>query len=251
MKLPESIKLLLVDNNPVFLQILQLVLSDMGLNKVATASDAGSGLEAFRAFEPDLCLLDVHLGRTLRAGVSLGEKIRLLSPHVPIIFTSDFCTPDCYERCRHLLPSGFINKDISRQKLYQVLDLALLQQQLQRQQEKSDDAQLSVYSLKKIFFRVGDIFKSIPVEQVTYFHADNKLTFARVGERNYPSSVQLKTLERELSPLFVRTHKSFLVNTSLIESINPKEGTVVLAGETLPIGYVYRHEFLERLKLLR
>lgn len=251
MHLPESIKLLLVESNPVYLQVLRLLLSDMGLSQVATASDAASGLEAFQAFEPDLCLLDIYLGPTLRAGVALGEKIRLLAPHIPIIFMSDFCAPDCYERCRHLLPSGFISKDITRHKLYQTLDLALLQQQFQRHQEKSDDAQLPAHPLKKIFFRVGDIFKSIPIEQVTFFCADNKLTFARVGQRNYPSSVQLKTLERELSPLFVRTHKSYLINTSLIESINPKEGTVVLAGETLPIGSAYRHEFLERLKLLR
>jgi DNA-binding LytR/AlgR family response regulator len=251
MHLPESIKLLLVDNNTIFLQVLQLMLTDMRLNQVATAIDAASGLEAFRAFEPNLCLLDVKLGQTLRAGIALGEKIRLLAPQVPIIFMSDFCEPDCYERCRHVLPSGFISKDISRHKLYQALDLALLQQQFQQQSEKSDDGQLSGSPLKKIFFKVGDVFKSIPIEQVTFFYADNKLTFARVGQRSYPSSVQLKTLERELSPLFARTHKSYLVNTSLIESINPKEGTVSLAGETLPIGYAYRHEFLEGLKLLR
>ena len=251
MQLSESVKLLLVDNDPVFLQVLQLLLADMGLSQVATATDAASGLEAFRAFEPDLCLLDVYLGQTLRAGVSLGEKIRLHAPQVPIIFLSDFCGPDCYDRCRHVMPSGFISKDLSKHKLYQALDLVLLQQQYHRQPAKPDENPSAQPLLKKIFFKVGDIFKSIPIEQVTFFYADNKLTFARVGQRSYPSSVQLKTLERELAPLFARTHKSYLVNTSLIESINPKEGTVVLAGETLPIGYAYRHEFLEGLKLLR
>ena len=77
------------------------------------------------------------------------------------------------------------------------------------------------------------------------------MTFARVDKRNFPTSVQLKTLEDELFPKFLRIHKSYLVNVDFIDAINTRDDKVEVMGESLPIGYSHRKSFLEQLKLLK
>ena len=84
-----------------------------------------------------------------------------------------------------------------------------------------------------------------------YFFSDQKLTYAKVEQRNFPTSVQLKTLEKDFAPIFLRIHKSYLVNVKMIESLNPGESTLVVGGQMLPIGYAYKKVFFEQLQLLK
>jgi DNA-binding LytR/AlgR family response regulator len=86
---------------------------------------------------------------------------------------------------------------------------------------------------------------------VEYFFSDQKLTYAKVDQRNFPTTVQLKTLEKDFAPTFLRIHKSYLVNIKMIESLHPGESTLVINGQTLPIGYAYKKIFLEQLQLLK
>jgi DNA-binding LytR/AlgR family response regulator len=251
MHLPKSVKVLLVDNDGEFLQSLQQLLANMGVDQVAVAHDLISGLKTFHSFQPDLCLLDVHLGHQEWLGVDLGQKIRNLSPHVPLIFLSARHSTDSYEKCRNLVPSNFLSKEISVSTLYQTLDLALLLQQRYVRPDGIQAAQTKPLLKQNIFFKIGDVYKSVPVDRVTYFHAERKLTYARVGHRSYPTSMHLKALEEEFAHIFVRIHKTYLVNASLIDFINPKEGIVSIGSETLPIGNTYRRDFLMGLKLLK
>ena len=99
--------------------------------------------------------------------------------------------------------------------------------------------------------KIGDSYKAIPIKDVAYFYADQKFTYARIGERNYPTTVLLKTLEDEFPEQFVRIHKTYLVNFNYIESIVLKENSVIITGESLPIGLAYRKQFMSRLQLLK
>jgi DNA-binding LytR/AlgR family response regulator len=58
-------------------------------------------------------------------------------------------------------------------------------------------------------------------------------------------------LEKDFTPTFLRIHKSYLVNTSMIESIHPGDNILIVSGHTLPIGYAYKKIFLEQLQLLK
>ncbi len=117
--------------------------------------------------------------------------------------------------------------------------------------KKSRPAPALECNLRRVFFKVGDSYKPCPVEEVSFFFAANKLTHARVGQRSYPVNVQLKVLEDTFTNSFVRIHRTYLVNIAHIEAVNPREGTIHVAGETLPIGYAYRRDFMEGLRLMR
>ena len=190
------------------------------------------------------------MGQKDPTGIQFVEKIRETAPFLPVIYLTSNYTEDYYEQSRHTLPSGFMNKELSRFKLHQAIDLALMQPMTPRAMAQKDYV-APFLNQSNFFFKIGDIYKSIPLEKVEYFFSDQKLTYAKVEQRNFPTSVQLKTLEKDFAPIFLRIHKSYLVNVKMIESLNPGESTLVVGGQMLPIGYAYKKIFFEQLQLLK
>ena len=76
-------KLLLVDDEPVLLEMVTSILSDEGFGNIVTAVSAKEGLSMFQNEKPDLAILDVMLPDG--DGFSLMQQIRTFSD-VPVIF---------------------------------------------------------------------------------------------------------------------------------------------------------------------
>lgn len=57
---------------------------------------------------------------------------------------------------------------------------------------------------------------------------------------------QIGKIERELSPCFLRVHKSFIVNRNKITAFTPAE--IEVSNIKIPIGYSYKEEVTEKLK---
>jgi len=229
------------------------MLEEIGINSVHFATHYDEAITLFFECNPDVLLLDIHLGTDAKSGIDFAEFIRGKNYNLPIIYLTSNYSEEFYQSCRHTKPSCFISKEISNFKLFQAIDLAM-------NSPKGHDTAVAATTPPSppplinnsiFFFKVGNIYKSINVEHITYFHTDQKSTFAKVDQRNFPTAIHLKTLEKEFFPSFLRIHKSYLVNVKMIESINPGEGTIVVNGDTLPIGYMYRKPFLEQLNLVK
>lgn len=245
-------KLLLVDDNPAFVDLISILLQEIGLESVLVAGNFSEGVQRFQEDQPDICLLDITLGSNQRTGIDLAEKIRVRAPHIPIIFITSNYTEEYYDRCRHVRPSCFMNKELSLFKLRQAIDLALLnKREFPAVETIKEEIIPPLVSSDNYFFKIGDTLKKISVSKIAYFFAKNKFTYARVDDRNLPTSVQLKTLTNELPSNFHRIHKTYLVNVDHIEQIKIKDESVVINGESIPIGYTFKKGFLNKVKILK
>jgi DNA-binding LytR/AlgR family response regulator len=254
----KDIKLLLLDDQDTYLQLLSIVLKDIGVEHIALARSYQEVLSVYDDFDPDICLLDIELDRGQKTGVDVALAIRQQDSTIPIIFLTSHFQDDFYEKVKVVRPSSFMNKELSRLKLLQAIELAMLQlgnhrlqENLQQHTTVAPKAAIPYINSSQVFFKIGDTYKAIDLKTIDFFFADDKLTYARVGARNFPTNVQLKILEEELGPRFLRCHKKFLVNTDAIETIMVKDGKVKIGKELLSIGYAYRKSFLEGLKLLK
>jgi DNA-binding LytR/AlgR family response regulator len=77
------------------------------------------------------------------------------------------------------------------------------------------------------------------------------MNYLKTKSREYPISELMKNLSADLYPLFIRIHRSYLVNVNLIEKINLKEGYLEVANTQLPIGKTYRNNILENLTIIK
>jgi DNA-binding LytR/AlgR family response regulator len=255
MKIQPSTNILVVEDHQGFLTLLIMLLEDLGIKHIQSALNYESGWDTFQKKTPDICIVDIDLGKNQKNGIELAERIREKDPFIPIIFLTANYTEKYYELSKHIRPSCFMNKELSLLKLYQAIDLALLSRSINPSTEKMGSItpphEIPFLNQSCIFFKVGDFYKNIPIDEIAFFYAQGKMTYAKVEKRNLPTNVQLKILEKELHPKFIRIHKTYLVNIKYIDTIHLKEDKVEIIGEQLPIGLSYRKDFLDQLKLLK
>jgi len=247
----QNATILIVEDNSAFVQLLQLMLEAIDAKHIMSANDYHSAIQAIESHHIDIIIVDIELGKG-RNGIMFVEEVRNRGIQLPIIYMTSNYSDEYYNYARHTCPSSFMNKDLSHLKLRQAIDIALMPPPFAEGQESTPAFKTPYITHKQLFFKVGDIYKAIPTEQIAYFYADQKMSFAKVEARSYPTNIQLKILEHELLDLgFLRVHKSYVVNSKYIEMINPGESSLCINGETLPIGHAYRKSFLSALKLLK
>jgi DNA-binding LytR/AlgR family response regulator len=249
----EDAAILIVEDDRDYTLLLSLLLEQLSFKNILYAVNYDDALDKLETETVDLLLIDIDLGKG-KNGIMLAEEIRRRQLSAPLIYVTSNHTDDYYDYARHTRPSSFMSKELSRLKLYQAIDISLapyFDPEAAAALRDTSVSHVPHIQHHNLYFKVGDEFKTIPVDQTAYFYADQKISYAKVDNRNYPTSIQLKTLQDELLELgFMRIHKSYLVNTRLIETINPDKATVIVNGETLPIGSAYRKSFLSALKLL-
>ncbi|UYZ64833.1 LytR/AlgR family response regulator transcription factor [Hymenobacter weizhouensis] len=110
------------------------------------------------------------------------------------------------------------------------------------------DAQADALTGRGSFFiRTDAQFVRLHYREVLYIEALKDFTKINTADgRTHLTLVNLKNLEEQLPPgLFVRTHRSYLVNAARIESVSNLE--VKVGGHALPLGQTYRERVTERI----
>ncbi|MCA8829320.1 LytR/AlgR family response regulator transcription factor [Hymenobacter pini] len=97
------------------------------------------------------------------------------------------------------------------------------------------------------FIRTDAQFVRLHYREVLYIEALKDFTKINTADgRTHLTLVNLKNLEEQLPPgMFVRTHRSYLVNASRIDSVSNLE--VKVGGFALPLGQTYRERVTERI----
>lgn len=83
------------------------------------AADGEEGLEAFERERPDLVLTDIQMPRL--DGLAMAERIRRLSPEVPIVVTTAFEHPSFLLRAIELGVDKYVTKPIDSARLHGAL----------------------------------------------------------------------------------------------------------------------------------
>lgn len=101
--------------------------------------------------------------------------------------------------------------------------------------------------LDSFFIRTDSHFVRLHYRDVLYIEALKDFTKINTADgRTHLTLVNLKNLEEQLpKDLFVRTHRSYLINVQLIESVSNLE--VRVGGHALPLGQTYRERVTERI----
>lgn len=103
-------------------------------------------------------------------------------------------------------------------------------------QEHSSDEAEDVFVLET---REGKTF--IPYKHILYFEAREKKVFVRVGNAEYALYETLERVKEVLPAVFLRCHRSYIVNTSKIERVVLSRNIIELPGGILvPVSRSYR-----------
>lgn len=85
---PTHPRILLVEDDDAYREVVREMLHDHGFGPVAEASDGQEGITLVERFEPDVVLMDVRM--PVLGGIEAAEAMRRIRPGLPIIMLTAY-----------------------------------------------------------------------------------------------------------------------------------------------------------------
>ena len=103
-----------------------------------------------------------------------------------------------------------------------------------------------------LFVRKQHTLHRIQFKDICYIQAEGNYCYLRVLDgKKYASKISLRQLLTRLpEALFIRIHKSYVVNVHFLDKIDTKERQVFIGEEVLPIGRTFISGFTDRMLIL-
>jgi two-component system, LytTR family, response regulator LytT len=195
---------------------LRELLGSLGFNVSAVFDNAIGALEFLKLNKVDLLLLDIMINGEMD-GISLAFNIKEKFD-IPIVFISAYSENEIIKRVIEVSPDGYLLKPFGRESLKTTLLLALSNYQKRTNKEielKNNDVTIQI--------RDRGFVALIPASEITHAQADGLYTKIFTTKKAYMVREILKDVEARLpSSMFLRVHKSYLVNINFILSFNAK-----------------------------
>lgn len=162
------------------------------------------------------------------------ERIRRENPELKLVVVADpsvspmvYIRPTIQPVALMLRPLG---AELARSTLSEVL--RMLPDHRGREAEQDD----SCFTVE-----LRGNLQRIPYRDILYYEARNKRLILHLRRREIAFGGTLEKLEEELPPGFLRTHKSFIVNTGAVVETQYGQNQVILDGDVaIPISRSYK-----------
>ena len=218
---------------------------------------ARQGLEAaerIAALQPDLAFLDIQMPGLTGLEVAQGIEGRT---RVVFVTAYDEYAVEAFER----EALDYVLKPVKAERLAATVqrvqkalatpadDGAALLSALQRLLPAAASAPAPREALRWVRASQGELMHQIPVEEVLYFHADDKYTVVRTAERELLIRTTIAELVQQLDPAdFVQAHRSTVVNLRHVAGTRRDEASRLflrIRGQAteLPVSRAYVHLF--------
>ncbi len=274
MNAPSMPTALIADDEPLLRSQLRTRLA-MLWPELEIAHEAGNGLEALAVIEsdgeahvmPDLCFLDIHMPGL--SGLDVARRIRDLSrdkarARMPLVVFVTAYDEHAVEAFEHGA-IDYVLKPFETDRLEETVER--LKERLIRGPVRTDAPAASddpldllaeklarlaprrTATLQWIKASVGSTVRLIPVDDVQYFHADDKYTRVITSDGEALIRKPIKELVAELDPTrFWQIHRATIVNTHAIAGVvrgQKDSADLKLKGrhETLTVSRAYLHLF--------
>lgn len=120
-------KILVVDDDRTTATVIRLQLINLGYQVPALANAAPQAIESARVHQPDIVLMDIHLGDGpdgIEAAKTIQQELS-----IPVIYVTAHADNETFQRAKRSQPLGYINKPLRENDLRTTLELALQQVQ--------------------------------------------------------------------------------------------------------------------------
>ncbi len=242
-------KVLIIDDEPLARSIVKEYISQYSqIELVGECGDGFEGIKAIQLLQPDLIFLDIQMPK-----INGFEMLELLEHPPRVIFTTAFEEFAIKAFEAHAI--DYLLKPFSKERFDKAMQK--LQQQDSSLAAKKTEALVETASQSpvqqnRIVVKDGGKIKIIPVNQVQYLEAADDYVKIVTADGSFLKKKTMGYFETSLQQYgFVRTHRSYVINTALITRIDPyeKESHLVLlhTGARLPAskaGYAKLKEVL-------
>ena len=243
------IRAVIVDDEPPARRRIRVLLADEpDVEVVAECRDGREALTVIGAAQPDLVFLDVQMPEVDGLAVARGVGRKAGGELPLVVFTtahSRFAVPAFDVEAVDYLLKPF-DPDRFRAAVARVRERlgGLRQAEADPAAPPAPAAAPGGY-MDRVPVRIGTRIQLVPVEQIDYCEADSNYVRIHAGAESYLVRETLAGMEARLDPArFLRIHRSLIVQTARVESLEPLfHGDYLVklrSGARLTSGRTYR-----------
>lgn len=236
----KKIRSLIIEDEAPARDLIRFMLEDHPeIELIGECADGFCGVREIKEKKPDLIFLDIQMPK-----LTGFELLEVLDERPEVIFTTAY---DQYAiRAFEMNAIDYLLKPFSKARF----DAAIVKavghiDKGGREHEKIDNlittASEAEGMLTRIVFRKGAGIKIIPLNQVTHLAAEDDYVMIHYNEGKALKIKTLKYYEEHLpASLFMRVHRSYIVNIEYITKLEPysKDNylAVLKSGDKIPIS---------------
>lgn len=242
-----SISILIVEDDASFALELEMLIQDIGYQVAGVADSAASALEEIYSKRVDFILMDVDIKGKM-TGLELGKKIRPVK--IPILYITSFGTKEHYEEAQKSNIVGYLVKPIDKYTLQTAISLAVGQLFATLKNGKPGQSADEFLFEEYLFLKKENVYHKVAERDIMLVEGSDDYVKIRLFDgRLFAMRKTLQIMERALSEaLFIRVHRSFLVNVNAIEQLDPQENLLLVGDTAIPLS---RKRRLDLEKMIR
>jgi len=216
------IKALIIDDEPLARMIVKEYLQQhKDIELVQECNDGFEGVKAIQQHKPDLIFLDIQMPK-----INGFEMLELIDQSPDVIFTTAFDEFAIKAFESHAV--DYLLKPFSQERFDKAIQKWMEQHKTSIQSKPREPLLETVSQLppqnQRIVVKTGSKIKIIPVEDVFYLEAADDYVKIHTKEGAFLKNKTMNHFEHSLDKnLFVRTHRSCIVNIQQITRIDPYE----------------------------
>lgn len=244
----DTIKILIVEDEMIIGAKISMQLVNLGYEVTGILSRGEEVATHVLENRPDIVLLDINLKGSID-GIETATQLQKVTA-TPVIYLTANADEATFNRAKLTKPYAFISKPFKQLDLQRAIELTISRIGETGGQLATDNPEQPAFILDdRIFVRHKEKMIKIMLTDILYIEADRNYSHLFTKEKDYVLAITLKTIEEKLpSKLFLRVHRSFVINVTHVEEVT--EGQVKIVQHAIPLGAGMREMLLKSMRTL-
>ena len=238
-----ALNILIVEDESIIAEDLKICLNDLGYNVIGIAKSFNTGLELFKSLQPDFVMLDIMIGGE-KDGIDLAKAFTDIRD-IPFVFLSSHSDKATVARAKEVHPSAYLLKPFEEQDIYTTIEVAMAN--FNDGDQQSEESK-NIVPRDSLFVKEKHIYVKIPIKEIAYIKSDGNYLHIYGDAFHHMVRHTQKEILDILPGQFMKVHRSFIANASLIKAIMPD--SVKILDETVPVSKDYRDGLLSRVTIM-
>ncbi len=230
-----GIKVLIVEDEVLVAEEIAADMEDYGFEVTEIATSSEECLSSIENNVPNIILMDINI-KGNKDGIETAKLIHQTS--IPIIYLTANTDSVTFKRALESLPNAFISKPYQKKDLYSAVEIAC-----NKHNEELIKEQNPIIN-NSFFVKDGDYFTKLNFDDIYYLEADGSYCNIYTNKKKITLSSNLNHFQNNhKSPIFVRTHRSYIININKVEGFD--KDSIIINSKVIPISKSYQKEIMK------
>ena len=248
-----QVQVLFISSNSLFSSDIAEWITNIGHNIILSNVEEDEVVALMHAHHIDVALIDIQLAEAVK-GIELGLLMNKLFK-VPLVLLSSTDDEHIIKQARQVHPCVLLLSPFRDQQIRVAIEMAL-ESRLEKKEEivkeplRQKNQRIKIGADNKILFlKSGNQFKRVQLNDILWLEAEGNYTSIVTRFGTFLYSSVLKNFSEKLPPhLFLRVHRSFIVNINSITGF--EENRLLINGKTIPISKNYKKDIFKYFEVI-